>query len=332
MWDETEVGVNMKIYDIKLKIVKTILTIISIGLLSTSWIVVCDDYKNIWENSVEYTSDLIDEYGILYWAVQLIGMDTLEAAKNINDIEKMMEYISDGEFTAVEISEIIKETEALVQTINSMFGTDESYNANFHLFLWIYEVVFWAVIIQGVLMLYGIWFRGNASFEGGFYIAQISLFVSMCVICCVAYEWLQWWIIRPSLWALLAVACAIPTKYVKSIMQKLIANLKINIVHKSNNQKRCMSNNYSNIVSQDWKCKGCSTKNDSNAKFCVTCGKKKSEIIICKTCGMKMWDDEPCKICIQNSTKKLNVCSNCGGRIDEKSIFCQYCGKKIKET
>lgn len=332
----------MEIQDIKLKFVKSILIVISLGLLSQPWIVVCDDYEYTWEKSFDYVEDFIDTWGVLSLIGQYDETGTEDEYVNVDDIEEVIECLSDGEFTAIELSRILEEAEKLVSILNDVSAEEMSYQAGVTVFASLYQIVFWSVIILGCIQIYCIWFRGQAGFENGFYFSQITLIFLSATLCGFAYSEIEEWIIRPTVWAVLAVICSVPTDDIINVIERVgIKNYTISVtedfkpeMHNTKTESSVVNslNDVSSqmvTVSKEWSCRGCNTGNNSNARFCVKCGKKKAEIVICEICGYKKWDDEPCKNCAKVVAQNKGICSSCGCRLEEGSIFCQYCGKKV---
>lgn len=335
----------MKVYGLKLKIVKTFFVVFSLLLLTQNWVVVNENYKDRWERYFDTFEDATEwTNGTASWLLNYVGVDAEYVVHNMIDIQNILKYMGDGEFTQVEINEMLLEGKALIPIMRTMFNYSGEYNDSFQMFVWIYEVVYWMSIIFGCLQLLSICFRGKICFDKLFVTSQSILLLLTFFICWIPYYSMEIWLFRPTVWSVLAVVCAL------NIFPNRLVEVIESIKYRTKNSFKIAPKR--EIVT--WVCKGCGTKNNEESRFCNVCGKKKSEIIICNKCGAKMWDDEEfCKFCKQaektQNAKNLktieniediediediegalkDICPHCGCKIEQDSLFCQYCGQRI---
>ncbi len=282
----------MKIYDVKMKIIKTLLVIVSLWMLTQNYLVVCDNYDRTWSSKWEYVEF---ESDILNIGVNYLGIDTKYMAIHLAEIEDVLEYIGNGKFSAFETSEILITGKFYMPLIWNMYYLNELYYDGYQIFSYMFQIVLYLSIILGCLVVGFIWIRGEMKFDKLYMMSHIGLLVFAFAICVVTYEWFGVAFLRPTLCAIIAFICAAPIT-----ARKMVEELnKYGFKKKKQEPHKDVSSKV-----ELWKCKSCNTENESNIRFCPSCGKKKSEIVICEKCGAKKWDDEDCKFCKQNREEK----------------------------
>lgn len=307
----------MRIYDRKTKVVKTIATLLSIILLFFNWVVTCGRFEYNWSEYQYVVTDVFDMIEtFVYWSGNEV--DT-------TGIQKAIDCVLDGELSATEMSTVAFEiSKFFAQT---EVADDSSELQSVKMCAWIYFFVFWSVIITAGIMLYCLWKRECATLEKGFFIAQIALLGEIGILCLAIYGEMGEWMIRPTLFAVFAVLCAVPT----GILQKLpIYNTTVldwNALQRNIDKEK----SFAVVCGEKWECGSCGQKNMMNAKFCSNCGRKKPEKVNCMNCGFEIQDNDVfCKKCGTKLQEKRSICSNCGSSIGADSDFCEYCGQKIK--
>lgn len=193
----------MKLYDIKIKLTKTVFTIFSLVLLCSNWIVSYGEFEYDWtgyRNEISDTMYMLEN--VAAWSGNKI--DTSGAEKVIN-------CVLDGKISALEMVTIaIQGDDILRNTVFSDFKFDElnTLRALLNTFL----VCFLGTIISAIIMLYCIWKKGYATLEKIFFITYLTLLGIMCIFCLSTFNSVtEQMIFRPTIMAILAVVCAVPS-------------------------------------------------------------------------------------------------------------------------
>lgn len=81
--------------------------------------------------------------------------------------------------------------------------------------------------------------------------------------------------------------------------------------------------------SENLTCTKCNAPIPANAKFCLQCGEKVSQVesdrLICPSCGK---ETESGNFCMECGTPLVNKCSKCGRDLTVGAKFCPECGEK----